>query len=127
MTREETKRLLPIIQAFADGKTIETQDTNGVWQAENDPSWIWWRSYRIKPETKRVPLTQEDVRDCVFQEKEHTSEHWPYKVSESGIYLLALNKERNIICVSYTVLMNEWLRRKIGTTEWLPCWKEAEE
>lgn len=29
MTREETKKLLPIMQAFADGKTIEYMGING--------------------------------------------------------------------------------------------------
>ena len=32
MTREEVKEMMPIIQAFADGKTIEFFNHEGKWQ-----------------------------------------------------------------------------------------------
>ena len=66
MTREEAKELLPIIQAFAEGKTIEICD-NGDWQDlifesikfDCKPS-----CYRIKPEPKYRPFkTQEECFD----------------------------------------------------------------
>ena len=58
MTREEAKELLPIIQAFAEGKTIEIYDNRG-WQDlimksikfDCKPS-----CYRIKPEPKYRPF-----------------------------------------------------------------------
>ena len=63
MTREEAKELLPIIQAFAEGKTIEIY-SNAEWQDliigsikfDCKPS-----CYRIKPEPRYRPFkTQED-------------------------------------------------------------------
>lgn len=43
MTREEVKKLIPIIQAFADGKTIEFFK-QGEWMELNDPDFIWSRN-----------------------------------------------------------------------------------
>lgn len=50
MTREEAKRLLPIIQAYADGKTIQYLDKEFNWQDFDDQSFYVGISYRIKPE-----------------------------------------------------------------------------
>lgn len=63
MTREEAKELLPIIQAWADGKSIQYQTDSGSWSDItkdlypcNHPS-----LYRVKPEPKYRPFnTQEE-------------------------------------------------------------------
>ena len=39
MTREEAKELLPIIQAFAEGKAIQYKNIYGSWSEINNPSW----------------------------------------------------------------------------------------
>lgn len=63
MTPQRAKELLPIIQAYAEGKTIEVTSINGkTWQADNDI--LFTRSpefYRVKPEPVRVPWTASDV------------------------------------------------------------------
>ena len=51
MTREEAKELLPIIKAFAEGKTIQLF-TNGIWEGAENPSFEKLSRYRIKPEPK---------------------------------------------------------------------------
>ena len=62
MTREEAKELLPIIQAFADGKTIEIYDEAWKTMVFKDPHFDCAPShYRIKPEPKYRPFkTQEE-------------------------------------------------------------------
>ena len=63
MTREEAKELLPIIQAWAEGKSIQCQTDSKSWSDItkdlypcNHPS-----LYRIKPEPKYRPFkTQEE-------------------------------------------------------------------
>ena len=55
MTREEAKELLPIIQAFADGKTIQVW-YNDTWQDEEYPSFVELNLFRIKPEPKYRPF-----------------------------------------------------------------------
>ena len=62
MTREEAKELLPIIQAFADGKTIEIYNEEWKTMVFKDPHFDCAPSrYRIKPEPKYRPFkTQEE-------------------------------------------------------------------
>ena len=61
MTREQAKELLPIIQAYAEGKTIQFLD-GGKWLdvCETDFHESTYK-YRIKPEPKYRPFkTQEE-------------------------------------------------------------------
>ena len=63
MTREEAKELLPIIQAFAEGKTIQVW-TNDTWKDEDYPFFWPLCQFRIKPELKYRPFkTQEECWD----------------------------------------------------------------
>ena len=60
MTREEAKELLPIIQAYAEGKTIQYRNVVCEWEdvtIEEDLSFADNPSeYRIKPEPKYRPF-----------------------------------------------------------------------
>ena len=49
MAREEAKELLPIIQAFVEGKTIQVW-VNDTWQDEESPLFGPLCQFRIKPE-----------------------------------------------------------------------------
>ncbi len=50
MNRERAKELLPIIQAFAEGKEIERyREARNSWEKISDPDWVDI-NYRIKPE-----------------------------------------------------------------------------
>ena len=48
MTREEIKEMLPIMQAFADGKTIECSLNGEPWTETNNPLFCYNSKYRIK-------------------------------------------------------------------------------
>jgi hypothetical protein len=51
MTRDEAKQFLPIIQAYAEGKTIQCRQTGGQWL--DGDFWCFdtpASRYRIKPE-----------------------------------------------------------------------------
>ena len=68
MTREQAKELLPIIQAFAEGKIIQYKNFLGEWTdiKENEGlSFICPPSdYRIKPQPKYRPCkSQEECRN----------------------------------------------------------------
>ena len=53
MTREEAKELLPIIKAFAEGKTIQFRVGDNKWRDMDKPFFRECSSnYRIKPESK---------------------------------------------------------------------------
>lgn len=58
MTREQAKELLPIIQAFAEGKTIQAAGERGWYDIDNINSNSC--KYRIKPEPKYRPFKDEE-------------------------------------------------------------------
>jgi hypothetical protein len=62
-TKEFLKKVLPVMQAFAEGKTIERK-AGKLWTEEDDPE--WWdddETFRIQPEKKYVPYTFEDMQN----------------------------------------------------------------
>lgn len=78
MTREEAKELLPIIQAFAEGKTIEIY-------CDEDPGWhtmtitnpkfdLKPSHYRIKLETKYRPF--KNIEECWNEMLKHQPFGW---------------------------------------------------
>lgn len=55
MTRERAKDLLPVIQAYADGKDIQFRYNDGLWvdhQSEFNPDPSPIVQYRVKPEPR---------------------------------------------------------------------------
>ena len=82
MTREEAKELLPIMQAFVDGKKIEYSNDGEDWIETETPTWDTDYVYRIKPEPKYRPFkTQEE---CWNEMHKHPDFGW---VIRSGVYL----------------------------------------
>lgn len=90
MTREEAKELLPIIQAFADGKTIQCRTKNRPWfdLLDNKLEMCGFFEYRIKPEPKYRPFN--DQEECWNEMLKHqpfgwvkdTSNRTPYSILE---------------------------------------------
>lgn len=75
MNREQAKELLPIIQAFAEGKTIEFKNTFGDWIncdeiMFNRPP----KDYRIKPDPKYRPF--KDAVECWQEIQKHQPFGW---------------------------------------------------
>ena len=73
MTREEAKEMLPIIKAFAEGKTIQLF-TNGIWEGTENPSFEELSRYRIKPEPKYRPF--ESQEECWNEISKHQPFGW---------------------------------------------------
>ena len=81
MTREEAKALLPIIQAYAEGKTIQTKiktDSTGRTEAwvdvinpdlDGNPG-----CFRIKPESKYRPF--KNTEECWKEMQKHQPFGW---------------------------------------------------
>lgn len=83
MTREEIKKMLPILQAFAEGKTIECRikpsslkgsDTPNGWTAMKD--FEFWNNteYRIKPAPKYRPF--KNTKECWQEMLKHQPFGW---------------------------------------------------
>lgn len=99
MTREEAKELLPIIQAFAEGKTIQVKVTDSGWYDwKNKTDELNFESgpqkYRIKPEPKYRPFkTQEE---CWNEMLKHQPFGWLKGKMSKNISLIGniyINKE----------------------------------
>ena len=86
MTREEVKEMLPVLQAFAEGKTIESRCIKGdksLWYDDEDPSFDNDFEYRIKPEPKYRPF--KDVEECWMEMQKHQPFGW-LKSKKDGYY-----------------------------------------
>lgn len=75
MTREEAKALLPIIQAFAEGKTIQVQeDINWCYLGNNADFNLSPQRYRIKAEPKYRSF--ENKEECWQEMQKHQPFGW---------------------------------------------------
>ena len=86
MTREEVKEMLPVLQAFAEGKTIESRCIKGdksLWYDDEDPSFDNDFEYRLKPEPKYRPF--KDAEECWVEMQKHQPFGW-LKSKKDGYY-----------------------------------------
>lgn len=89
MTREEAKQLLPIIQAFSEGKEIEGlyKGTKSPWFKIKDMDFNEGIIFRIKPEPKYRPFA--NAEECWQEMLKHQPFGWvKIKDTESGYYIL---------------------------------------
>ena len=88
MTREEAKELLPIIQAFAEGKVIEIFDDEIGWavEKENPKFDLSPEFYRIKPEPKYRPFKSQE--ECWNEMLKHQPFGWVKEISSEMLYLI---------------------------------------
>ena len=74
MTKEQAKELLPIIQAFAEGKTVQFLDGGkwaDVYETDFHESPV---KYRIKPEPKYRPFKSQE--ECLQEMLKHHPFGW---------------------------------------------------
>lgn len=78
MTREEVNKLLPFIQAFSEGKTIQSKcitDDIPLWWDDNNPTFdVNTFDYRIKPEPKYRPFKNKE--ECWEEMQKHQPFGW---------------------------------------------------
>lgn len=82
MTREGAKALLPIIQAYSEGKTVEYLTTKDKWVELEDP-WFNYdvNLYRIKSEPKYRPFKNAD--ECFEEMRKHEPFGWIKRISNN--------------------------------------------
>ena len=74
MNRKEAKILMPVIQAFADGKDVEIKTSSGWISIENMSFAGEPDCYRIKPEPKYRPF--KDAEECWQEMQKHQPFGW---------------------------------------------------
>ena len=85
MTREQAKELLPIIQAFAEGKAVQFLDGGkwaDVYETDFHESPV---KYRIKPEPKYRPFKSQE--ECLQEMLKHQPFGW-VKSKDKGYFRL---------------------------------------
>lgn len=96
MNRKEAAELLPIIQAFAEGKVIECRTKPSAlsksWQDMNEWTEMkeieFWKNteYRIKPEPKYRPF--KDAEECWQEMLKHQPFGWVVGRRDGVMYLI---------------------------------------
>ena len=101
MTREEIKKMLPILQAFADGKTIESRYIKGdksLWYDDEDLSFDNDLEYRIKPEPKYYPFA--NAEECWNELKKHQPFGWIKDKNDGHLTLITVVDNDNMIALN---------------------------
>lgn len=86
MDRKQAKEMLPILVAFAEGKTIQSRCVKGdesLFYDDEDPSFDDDFEYRIKPEPKYRPFKNSE--ECWEEMQKHQPFGW-LKSKEKGYY-----------------------------------------
>lgn len=96
ITREEAQKLLPIIQAFAEGKAIQARTKNRPWfdLLDNDLRISNLYEYRIKPEPKYRPFKSQE--ECWSEMLKHQPFGWIYSKNRSCYYCIISVEEDRI-------------------------------
>ena len=89
MTRKEAKEWLPIIQAWAEGRTIQYQISPESWWTDinkdlytsNPPS-----NYRVKPEPNYRPFKNQE--ECWNEMMKHQPFGWVKEINSEMLYLI---------------------------------------
>lgn len=97
MTKEEARNFYPILQAFAEGKVIETRTDPSTLKRKDTPNgWAemkeigYWNNteYRIKPEPKYRPF--KDTKECWQEMQKHQPLGWVKSKEDGSLSLITL-------------------------------------
>lgn len=101
MNRNQAKELLPIIQAYAEGKVIQINQPIVGWKDNNEPLFNGdTSSYRIVPEPKYRPF--KDAEECWAEMLKHQPFGW-VKRKENEHYSLITDVDD----IRYGISLNE--------------------
>ena len=131
MTNEQqkAKELAELLTAFADGKQLEYQTENLEWFGTTSLMYIAdsvidnKRQLRIKPETKRVSLTQQDLI-----ERELSGKTMRVRKADSdfdSVLITLISKIGIAVYDCQQIITYEELKENFYWLDNSPCYKEA--
>jgi hypothetical protein len=99
MDIKNLKKIMPILQAIVDGKTIQHKTINREWYDTNvaslDHLVTYYNDYRIKPEQKFRPF--KDAEECWNEMQKHQPFGWVRSKDDGSRALITLMiSERDI-------------------------------
>ena len=98
MTREDAKQLLPIIQAFSEGKCIQTKTGSGWVNMENMSFAGKPKAYRIKPEPKYRPFA--NAEECWQEMRKHQPFGWLKDKNDGHLTLITVVDNDNMMALN---------------------------
>ncbi len=116
--QEDAKRILPYVQAMAEGKTVEMRpDRSCFWKEQAIANFSYLLHYRIKPEKKWRPYTREEwERVDKVRHKTQQSVH------------VVLTVYEDLVCVNgYSCTTFGDAMEKFTNLDGTPCGVEVEE
>ena len=119
MNKENAHLYLPLVQALAEGKTIQ-HGSESIWGEVKDPNFINPpQYYRVKPEPVMVPLGPEDVPPG--SAIRGNAQHW-FMVTDMVNYGVKISGRDSLI--DWAELQGYWEIKRPGE-DWMPCHKPA--
>ncbi len=118
MTREEAKTMLPFIQAYAEGKAIESRCIKGdksLWYDDEDPSFDDDFEYRIKPEPNYRPF--KDAEECWAEMYKHEPFGWLKEEGKDNYRLIGTINNKGLLFVNHANNCKEL--SFLGANKWL--------
>lgn len=95
MTRKEVKEMLPVFQAYAEGKEIESLVNGKYYRVLEICNGMNPKDYRIKPEPKYRPF--KDTEECWLEMQKHQPFGWVRAKEDKSLSLITLMiSERDI-------------------------------
>ena len=106
MTREQAKELLPIIQAYAEGKTIEYSYDGEHWERNDAPVWDCDVMFRIKPQPKYRPFKNQE--ECWEEMLKHQPFGWLKSIrKQEKVHIGRVSEVKDYLLI--TLSINEGL------------------
>lgn len=102
MNKYQAKELLPIIEAFANGKQIQTiaqvtSDGKCMWVDTNEPHFETASRFRVKPE--RVYRPFQNAEECWQEMQKHQPFGWLKHKEEKENYLILKITDSRILMI----------------------------
>jgi hypothetical protein len=118
MDRNQSKKLLPIIQAYSEGKTIQSRCIKGdtsLWYDDEDPSFDNDFEYRIKPESKYRHF--KGAEECWQEMKKHQPFGWLKEEGKDNYRLVGTINNEGLFFVNHANNCKEL--SFLGANKWL--------
>ena len=117
MTRDDAKKLLPIIQAYVEGENIQYEVDIDRWEDIENPSFKSFIKYRIKPEPKYRPF--ETQEECWNEMLKHQPFGW-VKSPRGELFCIDKVFEEGIVYKHSSCHFNEYLEGQYSFVDGAP-------
>ncbi len=123
MNREQAKEMLPIIKAFAEGKTVQFKNSFEDWIDCDNIMFNWPpKDYRIKPEPKYRPF--KDAEECWQEMQKHQPFGWLYNKPNNQYYYITTLDNYGIVTTPFDEVYYEkytdFIKRKTTFADGTP-------